>query len=58
MLFICEKFVYKHSQTIECVKKLAYFLRNLQTSSANNLRILRIEDPKFSGYGFYMNTNI
>ena len=33
---ICEKFVYKHSETIEYVKKLAYFLRNLQTWQGNN----------------------
>ena len=29
---ICEECVYKHSETIDYVKKLAYFLRNLQTS--------------------------
>ena len=38
--------------------KLAYSLRNLQTSRANNSRILRIKNAKFSGYCFYMNTNI
>ena len=38
--------------------KLAYFLRNLQISRANNSQILRIENAKFSGYCFYMNTNI
>ena len=27
----CENFVYKHLETIEYVKKLAYFLRNVQT---------------------------
>ena len=36
----------------------AYFLRNLQTSRAINSRILRIKNVKFSGYCFYMNTNI
>ena len=36
--------------------KLAYFLRNLQTSRANNSRVLRI--VKFSGYCFYINANI
>ena len=38
--------------------KLAYFLRNLQTSRVNNSRILRIKNAKFWGYYFYMNTNI
>ena len=38
--------------------KLAYFLRNLQTSRANNSRILRIKSAKFSRYCFHMNTNI
>ena len=30
----------------------------LQTLRMNNLRILRIQDAKFSWYYFYMNTNI
>ena len=38
--------------------KLVYFLRILQTSPANNSRIFRIKNAKFSGYSFYMNTNI
>ena len=38
--------------------KLAYFLRNLQTSRASNSRILRIKKVKSSGYCFYLNTNI
>ena len=38
--------------------KLAYFLRNLQTSRANNSRILRTKNAKFSRHYFYMNTNI
>ena len=38
--------------------KFAYFLRDLQTLQANNSRILRIKIAKFSGYYFYMNTNI
>ena len=33
-------------------------LRNLQTSRANNSRILRIRHVKFSRYCFYVNTNI
>ena len=39
--------------------KLAYLkLRNLQTLRENTSRIVRIKDAKFSGYCFYMNTNI
>ena len=56
--WICEKFVYEHSKIIEYNKKLAYFLRHLQISRANNLRILRIKNAKFPGYCFYTNTNI
>ena len=37
--------------------KLAYLLRNLQTSRANHSRILRIRNAKFSGYCFYMSAN-
>ena len=37
-------------------QKLAYFLRNLQTSWADDSRILRIKNAKFSGYCFDMNT--
>ena len=33
---------------------LAYFLRHLQTARANNSRILRIKNAKFSGYCFYV----
>ena len=36
----------------------AFPLRNLQTSQANNSRIHRITNVKFSGYCFYINTNI
>ena len=39
-------------------KKLAYFLRSLQASLANNSRIHRINNAHFSRYCFYMNTNI
>ena len=38
--------------------KLAYFLRNLQISRANNLRILENKKAKLSGCCFRMNTNI
>ena len=37
-------------------EKVAYFLR--KTSWANNSRILRVKDGKFSGYSFYINPNI
>ena len=40
------------------LKNLVYFLRNLQNSHANNSRILRVENVKFSGYCFYISTNI
>ena len=55
---ICKKFVYKRSETLEHLKKLAYFLRNLQTSRINNWRIFMIKDAKFSEYCFHMNTSI
>ena len=38
--------------------KLACFLRNLQTLRANNSVIFRFKIVKFSGYCFYMNTNV
>ena len=38
--------------------KLAYFLTDLSNSRANNSRILRIKNAKFSGYCFDINTNI
>ena len=38
--------------------KLAYFLRNLQTSLANNSRILRIKNSKFSGYCSYEHNHL
>ena len=39
-------------------EKLAYFLRNLQTLQANNLRVLGNKKAKLSGYFFGMNTNL
>ena len=38
--------------------KLAYCLRNPEISRANNSKIVRIKNVNFSGYCFYMNTNI
>ena len=32
--------------------------KKIQTSLANNSRIFRIKNVKYSGYYFYMNTNI
>ena len=49
---------YKHSETISYVKKLAYFLINLQTSRINNTKIPRIKNARFSGYSLYMNRSI
>ena len=49
-------FVYKHTETTEYVKKLAYCLRKIQTLRVNNSRILMIK--KFSGYYFHINLNI
>ena len=39
-------------------QKVAYFLRKIQTLWVNNSRILRIKNAKFSGFCFYMNTNV
>ena len=33
-------FVYKHTETIEYVKKVANFLRNIHTLRVNNARII------------------
>ena len=56
---------YAHLRYIKCLftnipEKLNMLkvLRNLQTSPINNFRILRVKNAKFSGYYFYMNTNI
>ena len=38
--------------------KISRFLRKFQPSRENNSRILIIKNVKFSGYCFYMNTNI
>ena len=38
--------------------KLAYFLRNLQITRANELRFLGNKKAKLLGYRFCMNTNI
>ena len=53
---ICEMFVYKHTETIEYVKKQP--LRKIQTLRVINSRILMIQNVKCSGYQFYKNTNI
>ena len=51
-------FVYKHAERIEYVKKVAYFLRKIQTLRVRNSTILSIKNANFSGYCFYMNSNI
>ena len=55
---ICKKFFLRTSRNNTIYKKLAYFLRNLQTSRANNSQNLWTKKAKFSAYSFYMNTNI
>ena len=51
-------FVYKHTDTTEYVKKVAYFLRRKKQSlRVDNTRNLRIKDEKFSEGHFYMNKN-
>ena len=40
-----------------CLKKLAYFLKNLQTSRTNNSKVLRNKNANFSGY-LYERKNI
>ena len=47
-------FVYKHTETKESVKKLAYFLIKVQTLWVNNSRNLTIKNATFSGYYFYV----
>ena len=37
---------------------MAYFLRKKQILRANNSKSIRIQNAKFSGYYFDMNTNI
>ena len=51
-------FVYKHTETKEYVKKLAYFLRKIQTLRVNNSGIPTIKNTKFSIHYFYINLNI
>ena len=41
-----------------CVYRVFRFTHYLQTSRANNSRILMIKNANFSGYCFYMNTNV
>ena len=55
---ICEKFVYKHFETIIICQKLAYVEINLQTSRANNMRVLGNKNAKISGDCFCKNINI
>ena len=51
-------FVYKHTKTIEHVKKIAHFLRKIQTLRENNSIKFGIKNKKFSGYCFDMNLNM
>ena len=52
------RYVKRLFTNIQKQQKLAYFLRNLTTSRENNSRIIEIKNVKFSGYCFYMNTNV
>ena len=61
---ICEKVAY-FSRKIQVFwvnnsrcEKVAYFSRKIQVFWVNNSRILRIKNPKLSGYSFHMNPNI
>ena len=47
-----EMFVYKHTETIEYVKKKATFSQKIQTSSVNKLRIMLIRNAKFLEFYF------
>ena len=49
---MCNKFVYKHSETKE------FLFQKFTDFRANNSRILKIKNAKFSWYYFYKNTNI
>ena len=40
-------YIYKHTKTIDYVKKIAYFFRKIQYSGLNNLRVLRRKNAKF-----------
>ena len=54
----CVKSMFTNIKKQQNMLKLTYFLRNLQTSRANNLRILKVKNVKFSVYCFYLITNI
>ena len=45
-------FFYKHTETIECVKKVAYFWRKIQTLGVNNSRITWLKMRNFQGIIF------
>ena len=47
-----------HVKNYKIYPKLAYFLRKLQTSQANNSRTPRIGNAKIQGYCFYIDTSI
>ena len=38
--------------------KISLFFKKFTNFTVNNLTILRIKNPKFSGYCFYRNTDI
>ena len=49
------KCLFTNIQEQQNMFKSCTLLRKIQISRVNNSRILRIEEAKFPGYGFYMN---
>ena len=49
---------YAYVQYVRSLFNYSGTVRNLQTSRTNNSRTLWTKNPKYSGYYFYMNTNI
>ena len=50
--------VYKHTETIEYIKKVDYFLREIQTSWVITGKFLGLKNVKFPWYCFYMELSI
>ena len=54
-IIMVDYFDYKHTETIEYVKKLAYILIKIQTLRVNNWGNFAIKNAKFSWHYFHMN---
>ena len=52
------KSLFTNIQKQQSMLKISLLLKNMQISQINNSRILRIKNAKFSGYFFYMISNI